>query len=341
MRESFRKQLIESGYIHDLLKPDMEKTLEARLFKKPVTKRRLLWDGQSLSPWTGNGTGEAALNYGGIKLCTPSRLEPTEKMVHHTGFNSYSVTLNLPGEDWREYNRLIFKMKPDCPGHHEPHMTVSLRNDGEVKIPDMYNREGHHVINLENRGWNDCVWEFPDMPRDAVTALSFALNSHGRERFAADTFAVSIKEIWLEQAEGPDVSLGWQGNPGTVSYSATGYWLKGNKTAIANEMAGVFEIVEENSGDTVFAASMTQLVNEKGTYGILDFSDLEMEGRFYIKVGDYRTDSFAIGEKVMEEAVWKVLNFVYSERCGYPVSGGHTSCHWDLIAELLGASLSH
>ncbi len=341
MREEFKRQLMESGYIHTLLKPDLEKTVETRQFNKKVAARRLVWEQTDISVWTEKGTGTAELADGALKMAVPSRYEPTEPMPHYRGYTSFTAALMLGGEDWRDYNRLTFLIKPEWPGHHEPHMTISVVNDGEEKIPDVYHREGVHVVNLENAQWNPCVWEFPDMPRDKITELNFSLNSHGKERMASDEFVSYVKEIWLEQIEEADVSLGWQGNDGTVSFSTTGYWLNGEKIAVANKITGGFEIIDEATGAVFCAGEIKPLENEKGSFGIIDFSDLKTEGRYFIKAGSCETESFAVSENVMEEAAWKVLNFVYSERCGYPVGGGHTSCHGDIIAEHNGVTLTY
>lgn len=42
----------------------------------------------------------------------------------------------------------------------------------------------------------------------------------------------------------------------------------------------------------------------------------------------------------MEEAAWKALNFVYAERCGYLVGGGHSSCHGDITATHEGRTIA-
>jgi hypothetical protein len=339
MRDEFRRQLIESGYLHKLLKPDTSKSVEARLLRKKVTKRKQLWSQQDITDWNCAGQGQIELVEEALKMTISSLMNPTEPMQHYTGYSGFEAALTLNGDDWRDYNRLTFKLRPDCPGHHAPHVNLGLRNDGEEKIPDRYWREGFHMVNLINGVWNDCVWEFPDLPRDYVTNLSFHFNNHGRERFAADEFSVYVSEIWLEQAEEPDVSLGWQGSIGTVSYSTTGYWLNGPKVAIANDINGPFEIISEESGEVAYHGEMMPFENEKGSYGIIDFTTLCREGRYRISTADYVTEPFAVSRHVMDEAAWKVLNFVYSERCGYPVSGGHSSCHADIVAEHKGLKL--
>ena len=340
MRESFAKELMESGYLHMLLKPDQSRSVEARLLRKRVLDGRPLWDGRDMSRWTRTGVGEIAHAGDALRITAPARTEPTEQMPHYTGYTSLNAALLLDGEDWRGFNRVVCHVKPLCEGFHQPFLMVNLRNDGEQKIPDEYHREGFHVINLRNHQDNECVWEFPDMPRDKVTELSFSLNCHGTERFAAEDFVFDISDIRLERVEDPDVSLGWQGNTGTISFSTTGYWLHGAKIAIAQQTQGQFELIRED-GTVAHRGESQPLENEKGSFGILDFSAFREPGRYRLKLGGYTTESFTIEAKPMEEAAWKALNFLYAERCGYPVGGGHSSCHHDITATHDGHTITY
>lgn len=233
MRSSFEKQLIESGYLHRLLKPDTEKTVEARLLKKEVVKQRSLWDGGNLSRWSKRGLGSISESGGVLTLCGPFRLELLEKMEHYTGFGDIIAVLDFDGEDLTEYNRITCEMQPRCDGYHATYATMNLRNDGEIKIPDVYNREGHHIVNLNNHEWNTCVWEFPDLPRDKITEFSISVCLAGNERSGADDYIIDVRDIRLERFREPDMSLGWQGNRDTVRFSTTGYWTNGRKTAVA------------------------------------------------------------------------------------------------------------
>lgn len=49
---------------------------------------------------------------------------------------------------------------------------------------------------------------------------------------------------------------------------------------------------------------------------------------------------FEIGERVEDSAVWKALNFIFCERCGYPVPGKHGRCHRDVTVEHEGRILN-
>jgi len=340
MRESFRKQLIESGYLHKLLKPDFSKTAENRLMQKRVTDRISLYGSGKNLRWTKEGPGEITQENGTLRITVPARVEPEKPMPHYTGYGDTEAKLQIEEENWTGYNRITCQIRPDWPGYHATYVTLNLRNEGEIKIPDKYDREGHHTLNLNNREWNTCVWEFPDLPRDKVTELSVSIYLAGTEPGGSNEFITEVKDVWLEQAEDPDISLGWQGDPKMVSYSASGYWGKGPKTAVAQIDKGNFRLVSGKSKETILSGILKPIKNEKGTFGLIDFSQVEKPGQYYLVInGTIQSGSFEIHDHVMEEAAWKVLNFIYSERCGFPVGGGHSSCHEDILATHNGLSM--
>ena len=48
-----------------------------------------------------------------------------------------------------------------------------------------------------------------------------------------------------------------------------------------------------------------------------------------IKAGDVITHPFFINRNIWNNSAWRVLNFLFCQRCGYPVPGKHGSCHAD------------
>jgi len=338
MREEFRNELIDTGYIHKLLPLHEERSVETRLLKKPVLEGRMLWDETDISPWTKDGTGEINYHNGNLRITTPARSEHPEPLGHYENYHYMNAILRLPGEDWRGYNRLRCSIYADCPGYSKPFILICLRNDGDQKIPDVYDREGYHYVNLGNHRWNQCVWEFPDLPRDKVTEISFFINCNGKEIGGADDFAFEIKDIFLEQVDNPDVSLGWLGNESTICYSTVGYETKGRKRCIVRAVSGSFALVDE-SENVVFKGELEKTENEKGIFGIADFSGFTTKGNYRIKTGTLCSELFPIDDNIMEEPVWKAVNYLYGERCGYPVNGGHGYCHGDLTARYKNYSI--
>lgn len=345
MRREFEKQLVDSGYVHGILPPDESKTTETRLLKKEILKSRNLWDDITGNRWKERGAGTVEITNDVLGITAPARTdcwpEGAPEDGDYTFFGQKEFILEFDRENWEAYNRVSFRIKPECFGHHSPMITVNLVNDGVQKVPDKYFREGQHVINLRNNVWNQCVWEFPELPRDAVTELKFSVQSFGKEVTTADNMKYDISHIRLEQAADPDVSTGWVCRKNTITYSTTGYWLSGKKTAVANVDADEFQLMEEETSGVVFSGKVKRISNAKGDFSILDFSEFKQPGRFRLRAGGAITESFEIGSRIMEEAVWKVIHFLYSERCGYPVVGRHGACHGDIIAEHKGVKIAY
>ncbi|MDF2986598.1 MAG: glycoside hydrolase, partial [Eubacterium sp.] len=343
MRRDFEKQLIDSGYIHGILLPDESKTAEARLLKKEILHSKSLWDKITGNDWCEAGTGKAEFTGDVLRMSVPARTgrwpEGAPEDGDYTFFGQKEVILKFDKENWETYNRIFFRVKPECPGLHSPMITVNLANDGVQKVPDKHMREGQHIINLKNRIWNSCIWEFPELPRDSVTELKFSIQCFGKEVSTADIMEYDISDIRLDKIADPDVSTGWVCKNNTISYSTTGYWVSGKKTAVASVDAGEFQLIEEKTSEVVFSARIKKITNDKGGFSILDFSEFKQPGRYSLRAGEAITGSFEIGHRIMEEAVWKVIHFLYSERCGYPVVGRHGTCHGDIIAEHNGVKV--
>ena len=349
MTEAFERALRSSGYIHGTLRADEQKTVEARLLCKDALDQRALWDGCSTDAWSLVGRGTLSLPEAGVlRISVASRADhwpsngshkPSAGDYSHFGYTR--AVLRLDREDLRGFNQLRCRIRPDCKGHHRPMARLEWRNEGEHPIPDVYYREGFHDVNLENGRWNECVWEFPDLPRDAVTQIAVTVPCYGEETSAAGLFVFDVQGITLVQVARPDISLGWQGNEDNIAFSTSGYFASGAKTAVCAADAGQFALLHAVTDAVVYVGDVQIIANEKGRFGLIDFSAFCEAGRYRLRVGAKRTHSFPIGEHVMEEAAWKVIHFLYNERCGFPVSGGHSACHQDITADHNGLTMSY
>jgi hypothetical protein len=76
-----------------------------------------------------------------------------------------------------------------------------------------------------------------------------------------------------------------------------------------------------------------------GIFDILDFSDLGESGEYTLHCGNTVTRPFPIGENIWADSIWKVMNFIFCERCGFPVAEKHGACHGDVLAEHGGMKL--
>lgn len=346
MDDHFREQLAETGWLHTPLGADPSKSLENRLLQKKAFKSRLLWDGKETGCWTACGRGNLEYNECGVlRMVVPSRSEAWPEGCPEDGdycsFGQLEAVLDFGGADWTGYNRLYFKIRPECDGMHSPMINLRIRNDGEIKIPDIYDREGYHIIHLKNHVWNECVWEIPALPRDCVTSLTFEVHSYGMEISMDRHTKYDIRDIRLESVEKPDNTIGWECMENTAVYSTVGYWADGRKIAVANLSEDTFLLRDTVSNKIAFSGKAERFSDRKGDFSVLDFSPLRYQGTYRIEAGEFRSEEFKICQNPLEECIWKIVNFLYCERCGYPVGNGHGACHGDIVAEHNGLLLAY
>ncbi|MCR5753478.1 MAG: glycoside hydrolase family 9 protein [Acetatifactor sp.] len=322
--ENFGQELIESCYIHKPLTYIPENSFENFRKKEKVLDRKVLW------------TGEKELSAETEGECWP---EGMAQDGDYAFYGNISMELSTDRENWEKYDRLRFVIRPECDGVYVTEVTVGLWNDGVQKIPDAYGREGSHVVTLRNHEWNDCIWEFGSMPRDAVIHLSFAFRRNGREASGGERILYRVKEISLEQTGHRFRDFGWKCDEGAILYPATGYMTSGKKTAVTAIRDEVFYIVSDDTLTVSYKGEPRKVLFDNQDFYVLDFSELKTPGRYHINIGDKRTPMFVIDENVCEAAIWKSINFLFCERCGYPVRGRHGICHMDVVARHQGKIL--
>ncbi|MDO4332146.1 MAG: glycoside hydrolase family 9 protein [Eubacteriales bacterium] len=349
MKKQFEEELQKTLYIHTPLPLHKENSLEAEFAGKKVTAKKCVWDG------TAQGYEPVAQNEGRISIEQTEdgrviRLKANMTADHwpagapadgdYTNYGSGAFSF-FPGEEnWEGYNRIHFQVFPRIKTGRAQHLNVGVRNEGVVKVPDRYNREGANVFDLVNREWNECIWEFAAMGRDKVAELLFYVFLSGQAVSRDDELVYDFRDIWLEQVEEPELEKGWECRKNTISLSTAGYFPEGKKTAVANLEETTFQVCAAMDHRVVLEKELETVKNERGVFQVLDFSELTQEGIYYLRAGAVRSPEFTIAQDLGEEAVWKLLNFVYCLRCGTPVPGKHQACHLDTLAEHNGVKLS-
>lgn len=349
MDRVFEEQLKDSLYIHTPLAADKSRSLENRNLSKKVLDQVTLWDGTGLERWSFEGEGKADLTGDGkLVLTTGTRSDhwpESEARAINAGagdyatFGSYEAKLNVKGMELARFNRLYFQIRPLCNGLHNPIVRAAFVNNGEVKIPDIYSREGFNAINLKNFEWNTCEWEIDSIAHDQVEEVSFIIHRYGQELSAGEELKYEIRDIRFQQIEMPNVVHGWHCQKETAAYSTTGYFLKGEKTAVANTEEREFRIIKSDTGEMVYQGEIREVSGYHGSFQVLDFTDVRQEGSFQIQFGGYTSGEFAIGDDIIIRPIWKIVNFLFGERCGYPVPQKHGVCHGDIIAKHNGLML--
>ena len=346
MQKTFQEELIRTGYIHSPLPLHTERSLEAERAKKEVKKRKRIWDGGKDMPvHSGIGRMERVAGAGRtggdtVRITAPTARNtvPYEDGATRPQFASRLI-IAVEKENWEEYNRVVFWVKPDSMGSHSVHLRVNVRNEGKFPIPDPYMREGQHLANLINHEWNQVIWEFDALPRDCITQLEVMTEADGQDTSTGPEYRFDFEDFELQKVERTEKEKGWTCEENRISYSMSGYHCHGKKTAIANTGSDYFSLLNEE-GREVLHKETVKIKDERGYFEVLDFGEIRTPGYYRLKSGDTVTDFFEIGEKVMESVIWKALNFIFCERCGCPVPGKHGRCHTDVVAKHNGVLLS-
>lgn len=102
-------------------------------------------------------------------------------------------------------------------------------------------------------------------------------------------------------------------HPGTSKYAIS---LNSNDKADINEK---FEIIRSD-GEVVMKGNLAKAKYFKDSdenAGLIDFSSLTEKGKYYIKVGNLKSHTFSISDKVWDELSVALIKSYYYQRCSY------------------------
>jgi hypothetical protein len=341
--EQLRKDVRLTGYVHNPLPIDYGKAYETWSINKKVLLSDLLCDMETADRWTHKGIGSMSVTSdrsidgkNSLRIDAPTKVD--KFLDWGLGFGTSLVSFDAGGKSWEKYNRIHFYIYPDCEGARTVYLNLYVVNDGKIKVPDKYGREGYHEINLINHQWNECFIEMTELARDKVTALQFAIEMFGREETMGEKLQFDVDRVELQTVENPEVVSGWKPAANRIIFSTTGYSPDGEKSALTSvtNHGGKFQLLDYNTSQVVYEGLVKNETTRLGAFQTMDFSAFTREGRYMLKVGDVYSQPFYVNERVWEDSAWRVLNFMFCERCGYPVPGKHASCHTDLNGEHKG-----
>jgi hypothetical protein len=341
--EKLKSDIRNTGYIHSPLPLDQSKSFETFGLTKKVTVSDMLCDMEDIKKWSHKGVGTMSQTSErsisgkySLKLTAPTIL--SEFLDWGIGRGTSMATFDASGKNWEKYNRIRFNIYPDCEGARSIYLNLYVENDGKIKVPDQYGREGFHEINLVNGQWNECFVEMSELPRDKVTKLSFAIEVFGKERTMGDSLKFDIDAVELQTVENPEVVSGWKPAENRIIYSTTGYRNNSEKSAIirVKNHDGKFRLVDYTTSQVAYEGQINTAKTHLGDFETIDFTNFKKEGQYQIRVGDVTTKPFYINHNIWDNSAWRVLNFMFCERCGYPVPGKHGVCHSDLNGEFNG-----
>ncbi len=341
MREFFKKDLIESKYVHRPLRIHEEEMREHRCQSKRVLSSTLLDDLTTLDHWEAVGPyAHMELSREHVKTCvnslkftSPTRIEQWERTRGRI-YTIPKVIRRVDHENWEHINRISFWVYADMPGYRSICLRMQFLNGGAHRVPDKYDREGHHNINLTHAKWQHVSVEIPDVHREDIIGLSFEYDMVGEEITSTKTACWYITDIMLETlaVEDLDNIEGWQVGQHRIAFSGSGYQPGSRKTAIVNEPGAVtFKLVETMTGRTVLEKPVERVATSTGEYQVLDFTEVHENGEYLIVCGSAVSRSFPIRDDAWEDSIWKMLNYLFCQRCGFEVPGKHLACHRDVV----------
>lgn len=340
--EKLKADLIRTGYVHAPLPLDETKSFETFGLKKKVIESAMLCDMEDFSKWSHKGIGKITqtderCKSGKYSLRLEAPAHPEKMLGWGLGRGTCLASFDVGGADWENYNRLKFYIYPSCEGARSIYLNLYVENDGKTKVPDIYGREGYHEINLKNNQWNECFVEMSGLSRDKVTKLSFAIEVFGKERTMGDSLRFDVDAVELQQVENPETVKGWIPARDRIIFSTTGYTPESSKSAIIRieKHDGQFRLKDAKQA-IVYTGPVQKEKTALGAFETIDFSDFKTEGAYCIQVGEVVTQPFHIHKDVWEDSAWRMINFLFCERCGYPVPGKHGACHSDLHATYNG-----
>lgn len=341
--EQLKKDIRNTGYVHSPLPLDRSKSYESFGLTKKVLVSDILCDMEDLDKWAHKGIGGMSLTAErsisgkhSMRLVAPTTYP--QFLGWGLGFGTSLASFDVGGANWEKYNRIHFYIYPNCEGAHSIYLNLYVENDGKIKVPDKYGREGYHEINLINGKWNECFVEMSELARDKVTKLSFAIEVFGKERTMGDSLKFDIDAVSLQTVEHPEVVTGWAPAENRIIYSTTGYGVESEKTAIVrvSDHNGKFQLVDNATNKVAYEGPIHSNKTNIGTFETINFSDLKKPGQYFIRVGAVTSKPFYINRAIWDNSAWRMLNFIFCERCGYAVTGKHGVCHTDLTATFDG-----
>ena len=337
--EQLKEDIRNTGYVHSPLPLDYSKSFETFGLTKKVAATDLLCDMEDLNKWSHKGiggmsvTGERSISgKHSLQLVAPTTYP--QFLGWGLGFGTSMASYEVGGANWEKYNRLHFYIYPNCEGARSIYLNLYVENDGKIKVPDKYEREGYHEINLINGKWNECFVEMSELARDKVTKISFAIEVFGKERTMGDSLKFDIDKVSLQTVEHPEVVTGWTPAENRIIYSTTGYGVESEKTAIVrvNGSNEKFQLVNNVTNAVVYEGKVNATKTNIGSFETINFSDVRKEGQYVIRIGNVSSKPFYINRNIWDNSAWRILNFIFCERCGYAVPGKHGVCHSDLHA---------
>ena len=350
------KQIYETGFIHAPLPLDTSRSFEENALKKEVLSSQPLTETDGTNGWTHSGAGSMAFSNekstsgkGSIRLTFPTdtgkRAVGSPSDPDYATYGNSGITYHVNGQNWEKYNRIVFSIYPDCDGARIVNMNLTFTNDNSTAKEGYNPPSGSHLINLVNKTWNHCFLDIDECQRDKVMSIHFDTALKGKDRTTGDSAIYYIDNIQLQQIKAPGKVSGWAPAEDAIIYSTTGYTTNSQKTALVHSLLcnqqTAFQLINSATKEVAYEDALQREQTTIGEFGVIDFTAFNQPGDYQLKVGKILTPTFRIDEKLWDNSLWRVLNFLFCQRCGHPVPSKHAACHTDLFSKHDGKSISY
>lgn len=334
--------LIKSGLVHSPLEVDIANSLEAEQAAKPVLAEECLHSSAMAGKWHAEGDG--MLEWDGCPVLLIDHNAYSRRATGSSDDPDYalygraSAVLNLENKSLSPYNRIMVDIMPQCPGARVVTVTLSLHNASGSEGDGFNTPPGNHLLILDNYKMNRCYLEIADLKRDAIDQMRLSFSLNGCDLPHGKGAGFRIVNIAAQRIGSPEKISGWVPETGRIIHSMTGYTASGTKTAILSG-TGVkddasFSLIDAETGKSVITKRLERHVTTTGHYMIMDFTECVTPGFYRLRCGDTETKNFEIADNgLWDNSCWKILNFIYCQRCGFAVPGVHSTCHTDLLSK--------
>lgn len=332
------RQLHASGMLSRPLPVDASRSWETEQLQiKAIKREELPLD--KPQEWEHQGFGRFSFSQGQVHLHVPvstgQRAKGPANDPDYATFGRASLSLNIHGRDLSAFHRLVMEVRPQCSGTVIMNLNAVLQNAKPNEV-------GAHLINLQPNRWNTVLFDLSMLNREQVERITFYTDLKGRNGAQDDTLTYTLRHLRLEQLEEAEPQRGWTPLPERIAYSMSGYLTLGQKTAItSNTTEETFQLTDERGRHIYFTGHVQASHTTLGTFGILDFSAFRTPGRYRLRLGSMQTEPFLISDDAFLDAQWRLLNYIFCQRCGDAVEGIHGRCHQDIFCDHNGLQVCY
>ncbi len=321
-----------------------QNSLLAQWEKKPVSETSLVDDMESGTGWEVRGIGEMSYTKDRSKdgvqsLRFRTSLRDEEHYKNEKNRSEWGSFIGGQGggtcvlkqfdtpQDWSAFNRLSFWVYVHPTSSLTYCLNMGFNDEGFVENATTP-RYTSFVQDLKPGVWNHVLFEMHHLKRDKVLSFKIDQMLIGHNPGEEGIVTFDIDKIELQKVEA-DQYEGWNVAPGKFAFSHIGYRPGDRKIAFVDTNAGKNFQVLDRKGNVVFSGEVQPVETTKGKFHQIDFSGLYAPGEYCLRCGTLVSGYFPVNENIWLQPVASAVNFLFCERCGYPVPGIHTVCHKD------------